>query len=326
MSWLVWRQHRMQLAVAMAITITTALILGVTGLQARSYSDANNLGTCIANITGDARCQFALNRFHERFSMLTYYAAYTSILAVLLAAFVGAPLIAREVEQGTHRLVWSQTTSRGRWLFAKLWPLLLAAAAIGAVQGLGFLWWWREFELLDRPRFEIWYFDLQGVVPIGYAVFALAIGVTAGAFCQRTIAAMAIAAGAFLAVRFVIASFVREHYMAPKTEIRDFFDSAEARHGWITLQEVRDRDGRAVQVLNCSGLSPEECQATMGVTAYIEYHPADRFWTFQVIELALFLALSAALLAAAWWRVRGRGFGFAWPSFHRRAQAPARII
>jgi hypothetical protein len=322
MSWLVWRQHRMQLAVAAIIVCAGTLVLLLTGMQASNYT-TSRLETCGGDLSRDANCQFALNHFVERFGTFPAYASYSSFLALLIAAFVGAPLIAREVEQGTHRLVWSQAVGRGRWLSAKLWPLVVAAAAVGAVQGLGFLWWWREFALLERPRLEVWYFDVQGVVPIGYAVFALAIGVAAGAFVQRTIAAMVIAAGAFVAVRFTIASFVREHYMAPKTETRAFLDSAELRDGWITLQEVRDREGRTVSVLNCATLSPEECQQSLGLSVIIEYHSADRFWTFQVIELALFLALSAALIAAAWWRIRGRGLGFRWPSFTRRtASAP----
>ena len=314
----------MQLAVALAIVGACALALLVTGLQARDFSASNGLDACLGDLTGNPRCQFALNRFVQRFGTLPAYASYASFLGLLIATFIGAPLIAREIEQGTFRLVWSQGTPRGRWLFMKLWPLVLGAALAGAIQGLAFLWWWGNFTAVGRPRLDIWYFDVQGIAPIGFAVFALAVGVAAGAFVQRTIAAMVIAAGAFVAVRFVVASFAREHYMAPRTETRAFFDSPQARDGWIILQEVRDRDGRKVEVLNCRGLSPEECQQSLGLSAHIEYHPADRFWTFQLIELALFLVLSGALLAATWWKVRGRGFSLAWPPFARRMASAAR--
>ena len=34
--------------------------------------------------------------------------------------FWGAPLVARELEAGTHRLVWNQSVTRTRWLAIKL--------------------------------------------------------------------------------------------------------------------------------------------------------------------------------------------------------------
>ena len=50
-------------------------------------------------------------------------------LPALIGLFWGAPLIARELEAGTHRLVWNQSVTRGRWLAVKLGLIGLAAAA-----------------------------------------------------------------------------------------------------------------------------------------------------------------------------------------------------
>ncbi|MFD9735201.1 hypothetical protein [Umezawaea sp. NPDC059074] len=36
------------------------------------------------------------------------------------------------------------------------------------------------------------------------------------------------------------------------------------------------------------------------------YHPADRFWAFQLIEVALFVAVAAVLIGVVVWRVRRR--------------------
>jgi hypothetical protein len=47
---------------------------------------------------------------------------------------------------------------------------------------------------------------------------------------------------------------------------------------------------------------PIECLTKLGLVTRVEYHPASRFWTFQWIETALFVGVSAALVAfAAWW-------------------------
>jgi hypothetical protein len=54
--------------------------------------------------------------------------------------------------------------------------------------------------------------------------------------------------------------------------------------------------------------TPDPCLAELGADAYnLElFHPADRFWLFQGIETALFVALAVLLLAAAVQVVRRR--------------------
>src|SRR6185369_14593823 len=42
-----------------------------------------------------------------------------AVRPVLVGVFFGAPLVAREVEQGTHRLVWTQGVTRLQWALAK---------------------------------------------------------------------------------------------------------------------------------------------------------------------------------------------------------------
>ena len=53
-----------------------------------------------------------------------------ALLPALLGAFWGAPLIAREPEAGTHRLVWTRTIGRTRWLAVKVG--LIGAVAVAA--------------------------------------------------------------------------------------------------------------------------------------------------------------------------------------------------
>jgi hypothetical protein len=45
-----------------------------------------------------------------------------------------------------------------------------------------------------------------------------------------------------------------------------------------------------------------------GIHRWVEYHPADRFWTFQIAETAIFVGLAALLLALVIWRVKRRAF------------------
>ncbi len=53
---------------------------------------------------------------------LLYFAggAVMYLTPLIIGAFWGAPMIARELEAGTHRLAWNQSVARDRWLLAKL--------------------------------------------------------------------------------------------------------------------------------------------------------------------------------------------------------------
>ena len=57
---------------------------------------------------------------------------------LLLGAFVGAPVLARELETGTFRYAWTQAFGRWRWTLAKLVPLAVALAAVAGVFSLVF--------------------------------------------------------------------------------------------------------------------------------------------------------------------------------------------
>ena len=98
------------------------------------------------------------------------------LLPMLVGLFLGAPLVAREVEQGTHRLVWTQGVSRLRWATTKFGLITLFGLALAAGYAV-LLTWWIEPPLGCRSRLEWLVFDLQGVVPLAYTLFAIALGI-----------------------------------------------------------------------------------------------------------------------------------------------------
>ena len=57
----------------------------------------------------------------------------------------------------------------------------------------------------------------MGLVPVAYALFAMALGIAAGALLRRTLPAMAVTLAGFIAVRAVIALWLRPHYMSAVT-------------------------------------------------------------------------------------------------------------
>jgi ABC-type xylose transport system permease subunit len=58
-------------------------------------------------------------------------------------------------------------------------------------------------------------------VPVAYAVFAMALGPCAGALIRRTVPAMAVTLGGFLAARIAVTLWLRPHYLSPVTAVRN---------------------------------------------------------------------------------------------------------
>lgn len=136
-------------------------------------------------------------------------------------------MVAREVEAGTSRLVWTQSITRTRWLAAKL-GLAAGCAALAGLAGLALTWWGAPLDraiangysgsdsVLSVPRLWPALFGSRGTVPLGMAVLALVIGVTLGMVLRRTVAAMAVTLLVVVAVQVVMPLVVRPHLLSPK--------------------------------------------------------------------------------------------------------------
>jgi hypothetical protein len=75
----------------------------------------------LACVAGGGDCRVFAEAFATRYGpILEPVSALGALLPVVLGVLVGGPLLAREFEQGTHRLAWTQSVTRGRWLAARL--------------------------------------------------------------------------------------------------------------------------------------------------------------------------------------------------------------
>jgi hypothetical protein len=215
MIWLTWRQFRAQAAMMGAAIAVLAVILAVTGPGL-----ADEYSTGIAGCTdqgGDCSdfLQAFFNGHRDAFLAVT---AVVLVLPALIGIFWGAPLLARELEAGTHRLVWTQSVTRARWLAVKLGLLGLAAIVAVGLTGLAVEWWTDPLDKAaaeDFPLMAPLPFATRGIVPIAHAAFAFALGVTVGMLVRRTVAAMAITLAVFVAVQLAMPQLVRPHLIAP---------------------------------------------------------------------------------------------------------------
>jgi hypothetical protein len=133
----------------------------------------------------------------------------------IIGLFWGAPLIARELESGTYRLAWTQSVTRTRWLAVKLGLFGLTSIAVAGLFGLMVSWWAKPFDTVNANRFSPPNFDERGIVVIGFAAFAFALGVTAGVVIRRTLPAMATTLFAFVFARLAVIQWIRPHLIAP---------------------------------------------------------------------------------------------------------------
>ena len=294
MNWLLWRQHRIQLAIAAVLVGLFAIPVLITGAHLHSA-----LVACRAS---DSCGGTLLNGYNSVNTLVDL----TIIVPVVIGLFWGAALVGRELENGTNALVWTQTITKRHWLRAKLITLFVGAALSGAaVSGL-VTWWSTAHNATLESRFGGLQFDIQGVAPIGYTLFAAALGLTAGIVWRRTLPAMATTVGGFIAVRLLVELFARRHYMSPVVQTSVMIKPGDVPPGSMIISTDLMRNGQVVNgpvQLQCGGHANTReamnaCMDALGYRFRTVYQPAGRYWTFQWIEFGIFAGL-AVLLAAA---------------------------
>jgi hypothetical protein len=331
--WVAWRQHRASILAAGGVLAALGTLLLVTGLGMRSTFDRLGLDRCAAPI--EETCAQAASQF-SRSQAGNLMFPLLLVVPALVGLFWGAPLVAREIEQGTHRFAWTQSVTRQRWLLTKVGLLALVTMVGLALMTVAVNWWAAPINAVHAQQFEAGTFDLLGPAPLGYGLLALAVGVAAGTFSRHLIPAIGITLLVFLVLRVGTVVVLRPHYMAPVQVEVAFPDNPGGLElptlpsdiGWGVSVETLDARGNRISegvgleypalVAACPELgetvpgSPIDQQATAACAKRISLHvravyqPEDRFWRFQATELAVNVVLSAAMLGVSVWWLRRR--------------------
>jgi len=241
-------------------------------------------------------------------------------LPVLLGAFVGAPLLAREFETGTFRFAWTQGAGRTRWAVAALvLPAAALTAAAGAFTAL-FYWYFRPF-LADGQVSEMLplAFALLGVAFAAWTLFAFALSAFFGTLFRRTLPAVAVTLVIYIGLAIGTATAIRPHYMTAVT-VPGWNGSPGA--GWVISSYVKSPAGQVLSQGDLSNVAahlPASVQNSQNPNAFTDWlsqhgytlwqtvQPDSRFWHFQLIEGGWLLAVSAVLIGGCVWMVRRRG-------------------
>ncbi|GAA1937219.1 ABC transporter permease subunit [Kitasatospora viridis] len=327
MIWLTWRQFRAQALIGLAALLLVAGYLAWLGIQVHDdYRDT------LAHCADRASCAGPLGALANRYGTAVDLLGYLLLLVPgLLGVFWGAPLVPRELEAGTQRLVWNQSVTRRRWLAVKLAvPGALAVAVTGAYSLL-LSWATGPVTGILSDRFEPVLFASRNLAPLGYAAFAFVLGTACGLLLRRTVPAMAATLVAFAVLQVLVPTVLRPHYQAPVrasvpltapligglSMIGTYGDIAGLRvpgGPWVvSTSAILGPDGHEVghtswfqNCMNNSSMADlPACLAQGNVHVDITEQPADRYWGFQWTETSIFTAL-AALLALASFRLIGR--------------------
>jgi hypothetical protein len=206
---LAWRQFRTQAAGAVAVLVAVAAVAAVTGPHL-----IHVYNTAVVGCRARGDCSAVTAAFLQLDTGIRAWLGFLVILApAIIGIFWGAPLVAREIEGGTFRLAWTQSVTRTRWLAVKLGVVGLASAAAAGLISLLVTWWASPLDQVKMNRFAT--YDQRGVVAVGYAVFAFALGVTAGVVVRRTLPAMATTMVAFITARLMFIHWLRPRLFAP---------------------------------------------------------------------------------------------------------------
>jgi hypothetical protein len=306
MAWVTWRQHRPQLLTAAGFVVLVAVAAFISDFPISAAYHRHALASCLPPSTRSG-CDLIVNHFRSQFAPSTGAVRWLAVVPALAGVFVGAPLLAREYEHGTFRLAWTQGVSRSRWLLSKTALLAGAVVLAATVLALVVMWWRRPFDNVDG-RIIPSVFDIEGLVVPAYSFFALAAGVLAGVVLRRTIPAMTVAAATFIATRVGVELGLRPHFAAPLHRVAGGLTPTDAARNWVLDNHLVDALGRqitaaredlAVAHAQHAGIDPQSYIVSLGWHRLVTYQPASRFWSFQLIEFAIFACLGLVAVGLA---------------------------
>ncbi|GGM92275.1 transporter [Lentzea pudingi] len=320
MTWIVWRQQR-----PVFITLVAGLVVSVAVIlmwRAGMAGDlrAGNLEACVEKIF-DGCGGKAADEFQDVwFDRL--HAAQGTVLAApaLIGVFVGAPLFAREYEQGTHALAFTQSVSRTRWMAAKFAVAALPALVVVLVYQFVVHSWLDvagDLGPLATGPFYFTTFDAQGVSPVAYTLFAYTLGMVAGALFKRTLVAMTLTLGLFIAARIAL-SGVREFMITPTRVLSDDLDGRSPVERGPLVVESGFLDARGAVVadptpmMNCAGRNDaqgitdfEVCYRENGLAQrFTDVIPVEQATTLHLLEASVFAGFAVLFVLGTVWAVR----------------------
>jgi hypothetical protein len=328
LAWVTWRQHRAALAGAAALLGAIAVYLGITGHHIHQAYNALVAAGC-PQAGSPSTCQ-SLNQAFLSFygttsgpvgaSGLNAQSVPFLLLAVpvLLGAFTGAPVLARELESGTFRFAWTQGAGRLRLAAARLIPL--AVLLTGAAYGLSALFSWYFtpfFRFGNTGGYPMQLFGNLGVDFAAWTLFSFTLAAFLGVLLRRAVAATAVSLAVTTVLDVATMMALRQHLVTPATVtgagptgVGDW-----VLGNWFTNPSGGQVSASAVDYLYAQSqgghamITPQALTTWTAQNHYTQwwsYQPATHWWQLQLTEGAWLLAASLLLITATILLIRRR--------------------
>ena len=315
--WLTWRQHRS--VVISGLALVAVLIGGLVTVAARISTINQECGNTVCP-TGSPQAQELGGAFGLS-NLSAYLIIVVLFLPLLIGMFLGVPLLAREHEQRTLLLAWSQDVTPQRWLWTKAVLLGAVIAALGTAVSAAVGHAADVASVADgQSLFFGTPFLVTGMIPLAQCVVWFVVGVAVGAAFRRTLPAVFAVLAGYIAVFF----FVQWRYptfMKPLTAFvpigSDKDLTAQIGANALTISEggpgtIVDAAGHpvspaTVQSLCSSGdgkLVDGLCLARHHYQAELLYQPGSRIPDFHLILAGGYVGIGLIALAAVWVLVR----------------------
>ena len=339
MNWFAWRQYRKQfLAFGVLLAIFAALLIPTSIHYWNTYQ--HTLTACAHNPNTPSCGDLQDSLFTSQADAFIRIAVVlgTFGLPILVGLFLGSPLIAREYEEGTNKLAWTQSVSRRKWLTVKLLWAISFALIYGILLALLVTWWSRTLNTLNDFRFIQGHFETQGLMPVAYTVFFTAIGFMTGTWFRKTMIGFAVTFGIFVLCMASFANWIRPHYMTPATVTSSMGPGAINERipigAWVLNRDIVDKNGKVfnsfdiknmpaqcqqltldikvpngshVAKVKAAGGDPvDDCLNNAGFHQMARYQPSYRYWDFQRIEAGIYLGMTAVAVGITYWLVLKR--------------------
>jgi ABC-type transport system involved in multi-copper enzyme maturation permease subunit len=288
------------------------IFLVFNGLAMHSGYTKLGLGTC-GNLYGP-KCANQLDAFRADYQNWAQLAPrFFAFLPGVCGVFIGAPLVAREIETGTFRFAWTQGSNRVQWIVTKLVLLAVVICVLCLAFSALFAWWFGPWHSLVGRMESGQAYETEGIVFTARALFGFTLGALLGALIGRTVPAMAATAAVWLAVVWPSVIYLRPLIMKPITVSGNNVPNLPTAWGldsWVQNSSGHhltqyEMNQIFMQAHDDGANSPAAFNTWLAqhhYTNWTSYEPNSRFWHFQIVESSAYIVLTLLLAGATiWW-------------------------
>lgn len=295
---LAWRMQRWELAFLVGGCLLLALAMALVAWQLDASRDA--VVACYAEgDAGSAACRSTIEWGNTLAAAVGILGSMAIIAPFALGIFLGAPLVAREIEHRTAPLAWSLSRSRRTWLGHRALPVIalvaMALLALGQASEL-------MLSTAEETELGFRHYAMFGPMLVARGLAVFAIGLVVGLTLGRVLPAVLVTA---VATVLLVAglSIGRDLMMREEAVWRPMGDGSEVVHMVFDSGFQSDATGDVITWEQAYNDYPEAFTefgegSPPGMSPVWKIVPPEQFGVYLGRELGV-LAIAAVLLGGA---------------------------